>query len=206
MEYAGRYSIARPNIETQMVYLESLVTFVRWLVSNKYDIRLLRGDVGDVHTLEEFRMLLRERLSDCEFGHIIEDPVSSVEDLVSQIAATDIVVATRFHNVLLAMLCNKPVIAISCHHKCASLMSAMGLSTYCLDINDLKADALIEKFRDVQTNAAELRRLIRDKAIEFGQTLEHQYKVILNYMDLRAAGSRFVFNKGNFRGAPRRTS
>jgi hypothetical protein len=32
-------------------------------------------------------------------------PVSSVEGLLSQIATTDIVVATRFHGVLLALLC-----------------------------------------------------------------------------------------------------
>jgi polysaccharide pyruvyl transferase WcaK-like protein len=208
MEYAGKYSVARPNIEIYQAYLDNLVIFVRWLITNKYDIRLLRGDIGDVHTMQEFKGLLRERLSDCDYGHIIEEPVSSVKDLVSQIAATDIVVATRFHNVLLATLCNKPVMAISCHHKCASLMSAMGLSTYCLDINDLKADALIEKFRDVKTNAGVLRHLIREKAKEFGQALDDQYQVILNYLDLRAAGSstRFAFNKGNFRGAPRRTS
>ena len=97
--------------------------------------------------------LLRERLSECDEARIIDEPICSVEDLLSQIAATDIVVATRFHNVLLALLCDKPVISISFHHKCDSLMSAMGLSEYCLDINDLKADQLIEKFCDLENNA-----------------------------------------------------
>ena len=108
----------------------------------------------DVHTTQEFRGLLRERLSVCDEEHIIDEPVSSVEGLLSQIATTDIVVATRFHNVLLALLCEKPVISISFHHKCESLMSAMGLSAYSLDINALKADRLIEKFCDLETNAA----------------------------------------------------
>ena len=156
--------------------------FVRWLLAHEHDIRLLIGDLGDVETTQKFRGLLRERLSEYDYGHIIDEPVLSVEGLFSQIAATDIVVATRFHNVLLALLCNKPVIAISFHHKCASLMSAMGLPTYCLDINDLKADALIEKFRDVKTNAGELKRIIREKVREFGKALEEQYKLILNYM------------------------
>jgi hypothetical protein len=47
--------------------------------------------------------------------------------------------------------------------KCASLMSAMGLREYCLDINTLKADALIEKFCDLKTNADKLKPLIRQK-------------------------------------------
>ena len=58
----------------------------------------------------------------------------------------------------------------------------MGLPAYCLDINDLKFDALIEKFRDLKTNADELRSIIREKARDFGKALEEQYKVILNYM------------------------
>ena len=182
MEYAGKYSVARPSIEIQRAYLENLVMFVRWLLAHEYDIRLLIGDLGDVETTQKFRGLLRERLSEYDYGHIVDEPVLSVEGLLSQIAATDIVVATRFHNVLLALLCNKPVIAISFHHKCASLMSAMGLPTYCLDINDLKADALIDKFRDVKTNAGELRRIIREKVRDFGKALEEQYKVILDYM------------------------
>ena len=153
MEYAGKYSVSRPSNEIYLAYLENLVSVVRWLLAHEYDVRLLIGDLGDMHATQEFRGLLRERLSVCDEGRIIDEPIFSVEDLLSQIAATDIVVATRFHNVLLALLCNKPVISISFHHKCESLMSAMGLSAYCLDINDLKADRLIEKFCDLETNA-----------------------------------------------------
>ena len=99
---------------------------------------------------------------------------------MSQIAATNIVVATRFHNVLLSLLCDKPVIAISYHHKCDSLMSAMGLSAYCLDIKELKADRLIEKFCDLNTNAEKLTPLIREKVREFRKVLDEQYQFIFN--------------------------
>ena len=61
--------------------------------------------------------------------------------------------ATRFHNVLLALLLNKPTIAISFHHKCTSLMSQMGLSEYCQDINRLDSGTLIAQFSHLQQNA-----------------------------------------------------
>ena len=112
--------------------------------------------------------------------HIINEPIRSVDDLLSQIAATDIVVATRFHNVLLALLCEKPVISISFHPKCSSLMSAMGLSSYCLDINDLKTDRLIEKLCDVERNADSIKASIREKAGEFREALDEQYRLIFN--------------------------
>jgi polysaccharide pyruvyl transferase WcaK-like protein len=182
MGYAGKYSAPRPDNEVYLAYLENLVRVVRWLLAHEYDVRLLSGDLGDMRARQEFRDLLRERLSVRDEGRIIDEPVFSVENLLSQIAATDIVVATRFHNVLLALLCTKPVISISFHHKCESLMSAMGLSGYCLDINDLAADSLIEKFCDVETNLSKLKPLIREKVAEFRKALDEQYEVIFNDM------------------------
>jgi polysaccharide pyruvyl transferase WcaK-like protein len=178
MAYAGKYSVSTPSNEIYLAYLENLARFVKWLLAHEYDVRLLIGDVVDMPVTQEFRGLLRERLSVCDEGRIIDEPVFSVKDLLSQIAATDIVIATRFHNVLLALLCNKPVISISFHHKCESLMSEMGLSAYCQDINDLKTDWLIDKFCDLETNAGKLKPLIREKARQFRKALDEQYNFI----------------------------
>jgi polysaccharide pyruvyl transferase WcaK-like protein len=182
MAYAGKYSTS--GNEAHRAYLESLVQFVRWLLAHDYDVRLLIGDVADRRVTQEFRSLLRERLSlhESDEGRIVDEPVNSVEDLLSQIAATEIVVATRFHNALLAMLCDKPVIAISFHHKCESLMSAMGLSDYCLDINGLKSDGLIEKFCNLKANANKISLLIREKQRRFREELDEQYKLIFSDM------------------------
>jgi len=180
MGYAGRYSVANPSDTIYLAYLESLVTFVGWLLAHEYDVRLLSGDLGDTSAKKDFRELLRERISPCDEGHIIDEPISSVEDLLLQIAGTDLVVATRFHNVLLSLFCSKPVISISFHHKCESLMSAMGLSEYCLDINDLKADQLIERFCDLERNCHEIKSSISAKAREYRDALDQQYQIIFN--------------------------
>src|SRR5262249_13709373 len=144
MDYAGKYSVRKPSNTTYRIYMENLVKVAEWLLAHDYEIRLLIGDVADLRVTQEFRGLLNQRVQDRDQERIIEEPVGGAEDLFSQIAKTDIVVATRFHNVLMALVCGKPVISISFHHKCESLMSAMGLSDYCLDINELKADGLIE--------------------------------------------------------------
>lgn len=182
MGYAGKYSVSQPSDDIYVAYLASLAKVVRWLLAENYDVRLLIGDIGDKLVTQEFRDLLRQQawLRDCDEERIIDEPVSSVAELLSQIAATDMVIATRFHNVLLSLLCNKPVIAISFHHKCDSLMNAVGLSAYCEDINDLKADRLIEKFRNLETNASALKPLISEKVTEFRKDLDDQYKLIFN--------------------------
>jgi polysaccharide pyruvyl transferase WcaK-like protein len=180
MEYAGKYSIANPSDAIYLAYLKSLVIFVRWLLSRDYDVRLLIGDLGDARVKQELSNLLREQLPVQGEARVIDEPINSVEDLLLQIATTDIVVATRFHNVVLALLCNKPVLSISFHHKCESLMSAMDLSDYCLDINDLKAEELIEKFCDLEKEADKVKLLISRKGRLFREELDEQYRLIFN--------------------------
>jgi polysaccharide pyruvyl transferase WcaK-like protein len=139
MVYAEDYSIANPARDTYTAYLDSLVVFATWLLSQDYDIRLLLGD-GDTAVIQEFKSLLRARLQKFDEERVIDEPITSVQEVLSQLAGADIVVATRFHNVILASLLKKPVIAISFHHKCASLMSEMGLSGYCHDIGQMNAE------------------------------------------------------------------
>jgi polysaccharide pyruvyl transferase WcaK-like protein len=182
MEYAGKYSVAHPTDRIYSAYLDSLAMFAEWLIAGGYDVRLLIGDLGDMPAKKEFRDLLRNRISSCHEQHLIDEPIRSVEDLLVQIAETDLVVATRFHNVLLSLVCNKPVISIAFHHKCESLMSAMGLSEYCLNINDLKADQLIERFCDLERNSDKIKRSIGEKTSQFRADLDQQYKIIFNEM------------------------
>jgi polysaccharide pyruvyl transferase WcaK-like protein len=181
MYYDEKYSTPGPSNQIYLAYLENLASVVRWLLARQNDVRLLIGDRGDLRTTKRFRGLLKEYLSPmCDEPQLIDEPIFSVEDLLSQIVATDIVIATRFHNVLLALLCEKPVISISFHPKCESLMSAMGLSAYCLDLNALKVDRLVEKFCDLEANAPKLKPLIRKKVREFRNALDEQYRFIFN--------------------------
>lgn len=178
MEHYGKPSGGTPGNAIYLAYLENLAAFLGWLLAHEYNARLLIGDVGDEHVTEEFKSLLKERSSTYDKTRIIDEPISSVQQLLSQLAATDIVVATRFHNVLLALLLNKPVIAISFHHKCTSLMSEMGLSQYCHDINQMDAGRLIEQFQDVERNAKKLKLAIRERVEQSRKALEEQYRLI----------------------------
>jgi len=178
MLYAGRQSVDRPSEAVYADYLESLVVFVRWLLAHDYDVRLLTGDICDRPAVGHFVELLKERSVLYEEGRIIDDPVLSVEHLLWQLSNTDVVVATRFHNVLLALLLNKPAISISFHQKCDSLMSAMGLSEYCQDIKHLGSERLIEQFCELQKNAPWLKSLIEEKTEQFRNDLDDQYNVI----------------------------
>ncbi len=178
MEYAGKYSVEKPTNEIYLAYLDSLVAFAGWLLAKGYVIRLLIGDTGDRSALEAFETLLKTSCGAYDEGRIINQPAASVEQLLPQIAATDIVVATRFHNVLLALLLDKPILAISFHHKCAALMSDMGLADYCHDINHMNTGRLIEQFQAVEKNAETLKPAVRQRVEQSRKALDEQYELI----------------------------
>jgi polysaccharide pyruvyl transferase WcaK-like protein len=182
MEHAGMYLAAGPGSAAYSAYLESLVVFVKWLLTHEHDIRFVIGEGRDRPVIDEFKSLLRMRLGTYDEKRIIDQPISTAQQLLSQLAATDMVVATRFHNVLIALLLNKPVISISFHHKCASLMQEMGLSGYCHDINHLDGEKLIKNFVNLENNAEKLRLMIRQKVEQLRKTLDEQYALIFSGM------------------------
>jgi len=193
MLYAGRYSVEHPVEGTVANYLDTLATVVKWLLARNCDVRLLIGDLCDRPVVQEFRELLKERLPGWEEGRILDDAVTSVDELLTQIAETDLVIATRFHNVLLALLCDKPVVAISFHHKVASLMKATGLSDYCLEIEGLDAITLETKVREAEENMHFLKAMIRAQAERWRTELDAQYDAIMNTIGL---------HPGNTAGTP----
>jgi polysaccharide pyruvyl transferase WcaK-like protein len=182
MDHAGRYGKQSRGDTAQVAYLQAFAEMARWLLARGYNIRLLIGDFADARAKQAFLQLLGQHPTMYDRKRIIDEPIHSVEDLLSQIAATDAVVATRFHNTLLALLCERPVISISFHHKCDSLMAAMGMSDYCLNIGDLEPDRLIETFCRLEVNADALKPLIKERIKRFRDALDQQYQLILNGM------------------------
>jgi polysaccharide pyruvyl transferase WcaK-like protein len=179
MVYAGRYSVDRPSHRVYAAYLENLAIFAGWLLVRAYDVRLLIGEIGDKGVKQEFKGLLRERSIIYDETRIKDEPVSSFQQLFSQIAATDFVVATRFHNLVFSLILKKPVMAVSFHHKCLSLMKSVGLPKYCQDINDLDSHSLTERFCDLEKNADKVRAIIKDRTEPFRKALNEQYNSIL---------------------------
>jgi polysaccharide pyruvyl transferase WcaK-like protein len=179
MLYAGKYSAADPRPDTYRAYLESLAVLAMWLLEHDYDIRLFFGDGdGDPMVIEEFRSVLQARLGSYDEERIIAQPIASVQDVLAALAASDVVVATRFHNVLLALLLNKPAIAISFHHKCSSLMRQMKLSEYIHEIHQMDADRLIGQFGKLEQNREAVKRTIGDGVAEARAALDEQYDLL----------------------------
>jgi polysaccharide pyruvyl transferase WcaK-like protein len=179
MDYYGTRASSEQGEAAYRRYVERIAGFVEWLLDRDYTVRLLIGDLAyDTRARRDVMRLLERRNPTRLCGRIVEVPISSVEELVRELARTDVVVATRFHNVLLALMLDKPVLALSYHEKISSLMSGVGLGEYCHDVDRMEVSTLVEQFADLERNAEAARSVIGRKREEYRRRLDEQYAAI----------------------------
>ncbi len=179
MDYYGKESRRETGEHLYRTYLEAMATFTGWLLNHEYTVRLLIGDVSyDRRAKHDLvKALARDRVT-YDDRQLIDEPVFSVEQLLAQLATTDMVVATRFHNVLLALLLNKPVVSIAYDPKIDALMAEAGLAAYCQSIDDVDLQKLIEKFSRIEAAMETVKADLMGRVEQHRRVLDEQYAVI----------------------------
>jgi polysaccharide pyruvyl transferase WcaK-like protein len=162
-------------------YIARIASFVVRLLERGYTVRILIGDVvWDQDVRGDLRTDLEGRGCNYEARGIIDEPVSSVEDVLLQLASVDIVVSPRFHNVLLGLMLGKPAMAISYHEKFQPLMSGMGLDEFCCDIEQINVDELVGKVVKLIEGAPAIKAQIALRAESHRAALDEQYHRIFD--------------------------
>ena len=72
---------------------------------------------------------------------IVFDPVSTLGEYMAQVVDLDAVVASRFHNVLCALMCGVPTIAVGYGDKHRVLMERFGVRRFSHEIRTLDVDS-----------------------------------------------------------------
>ena len=97
-------------------YLDTMAGFVSKLQGEGYNVRLLIGDIRyDTSVIQEFVGLLKGRNIPADPPLLVAEPALTVEELLRQVSETDAVISARYHNLVVALIQNKPVIALSDH-------------------------------------------------------------------------------------------
>lgn len=158
-------------------YLSKLATVAAWLIEQNFAILLYTGEaIHDRPVINDLRNLLNRCGVLIAPGQIIEEPIDTVDQLMNQLASVDVVIASRFHGVLLPLLLKKPVLALSYHPKVASLMEDTGLAQYCVSIDDFQIEQVIRLFQDLQANHTQVVEKITERVACFRAALDEQYE------------------------------
>jgi polysaccharide pyruvyl transferase WcaK-like protein len=192
MAYYGTNDDRRQADEIHVAYVKKMKRFVRWLADGGYRIRLFGGDnLWDDGIVEEILSDLRAHRPDLEPMWAVADPVTSLDELMREMAPVGTIVAIRYHNVLCALKLGKPTLSLSYARKHDLLMADMGLSEFCQFANTFDVDRLIEQFTALQARSGQLSAAMAERNLEKARLLERQFASLsgLLFPAAREAGS-----------------
>jgi polysaccharide pyruvyl transferase WcaK-like protein len=177
MNYHGQGGIKKRSRAVYSDYIKKMAFFVMWLLEHDYRIRILIGDFRyDGPVLNDLKELIEGhgfKYKDCE---IIDEPAVTLNTLLSQIASTNLVVSPRYHNVILSLMLNRPVLSISYNEKNDAVMERIGLEEFCLKIENFGTDELIRTFTKLEKKMDSFGEEIKNKTEKLRDILEEQYQ------------------------------
>ena len=161
-------------------YLDKMAEFVGWLVNSGYRVRLLIGDVKYDSNVQRDIIELLERNRETSGEELpTSNAIHSLKDLLAEISHTDIVISPRFHNIILALMMRKRVIALSYNEKFEALMSQMGYECFSQGLDGLDIEALKEQFTVLIRNGDLAASHVGAKMEEYRRDVAGQFDALL---------------------------
>ncbi|HVV14407.1 polysaccharide pyruvyl transferase family protein [Amycolatopsis sp.] len=152
-------------------YVDGMKSFVGKLVERGRPVRLFHGDQVDTPVLDEII---------AEYGaeHVSAAPLSSLDNLMQEMAAVDTVVATRFHNVLCALKMCRPTLSVGYAEKNDMLMAEMGLAQFRHPARHVDAGRLFAQFTELEERSAALGQVLAERNAANTQRLKDQFAAL----------------------------
>ena len=156
-------------------YISAAVECLRWLLGQGYDVRLLVGEGSDQRAVSDVLRALNPNNSGRRSqGNISASSIRSMDDLFSEIARTDLVIATRFHNVVAALIMGRVVVSLGYAEKNRALMADMGLDEYTQSLEDLDISRLQRQISKLMVEREQHEQRIAARIQEYRVQLERQ--------------------------------
>lgn len=151
-------------------YLNKMTKLISELLIDGRQVRLLTGDKGDLEAIHD----LRQRISAKHAHNVIFEPVTSLDVLMQQIAKTDIVVASRYHNIVCALAMGRPAISIGYARKNDALLNDTGLSEFCHHIENFNPQTVLGQIDNMFSRREQLVKTVEVGVKHYRQKLAEQ--------------------------------
>jgi polysaccharide pyruvyl transferase WcaK-like protein len=162
MFYHGWRGHTRIDDRIYEAYLERVTQFVLWLLDHDYPVRILMGDEMDRQATDDVRKVLAAARPHLQAGALIAEPAHSGHDVMRQMVDTDIVISTRFHHLVFALMLGRLAISTGYGKSHTELMAAAGLTAFCQHSENVKLETLIAQFMELLSNKSHYEASISD--------------------------------------------
>jgi polysaccharide pyruvyl transferase WcaK-like protein len=179
MDYYGPQDESA-RADTYEEYVRRTCDLLVTLTNHGLPTRMLIGDVRhDPPVVADIRRCLEQRGDATTVTATEWAPIESVGDVIRAIADVDIVIAPRYHNLVLAILLGKPAISLSYHRKNDELLKHFDLGEYCHPIEEFSANQVLAQVEGLANAGGTKQVRIRGRVEDSARSLDRQYEMVL---------------------------
>jgi polysaccharide pyruvyl transferase WcaK-like protein len=177
MSYFGWTGRGPEATAIHAAYVERLELLCTLMVESGCRIRILTGQDSDAATV----LQLQEQLSRRHPGMPPLDThaMSSMADVLRTVAESDLVVATRFHNVVGALMMHRPVISLGYAEKNRGLLEATGLSAFAHRVENFDPGEVAAQIGELIARAPQAEVQIASTDADYREALALQYRRVI---------------------------
>ena len=168
-EAAGRAERRRFGQE----YFGELARFCEYIIRDRKGSVLIYPQSRGPGAFEDDRPVsrafyakLRAALPSAPVRYFEDNASTSLEAASTLLSRADLVLATRFHSALLALVRGVPALAIGYQPKTQGIMARLGLDKYAFEISRVKSSDLRAAAEDILASPAAFRERVRPRLVE----------------------------------------
>ncbi|HEV7609475.1 MAG TPA: polysaccharide pyruvyl transferase family protein [Steroidobacteraceae bacterium] len=181
MRYSGWNVVGDEATRIYAQYLAKLEQLVARLLELGFAVRLIIGNRGgDLHPVRDLTNAFAKR-RDVATERLTAPTIHSYADVLREIAACDLIVATRFHNILKSFLLARPAVSIGYAAKNDTLMNDMGLGQYCHGIESFEPEKVIAQVREIAALPQPPVATMVRKVTEYRRVLADQFDRLFRF-------------------------
>ena len=169
--HGGMDSRSRAARQDHEAYVLGMVDLTARLVAGGRNIRLCIGDLGDLPVAID---ILRRLGNDRANGLVTLSESGSFMELVDDVAGCQLMIASRYHNLIAAALIGRPTIAIGYSEKHAELQRSLGLPELVHDYRSLDVDAILAQVEAIEGDPAAYEAATAQAVAGFREVLRDQ--------------------------------
>ena len=157
-------------------YVDHTVDLVTMLVDDGRTVSLVVGDVADTGVAEEIVALARKARPGLGPDQVVVSPAGSLEEIMAEMATAEVVVASRFHNLICALKVARPTISLGYAEKNEHLMREFGLAGFVQGIDTFDVDRLAAQIAEAPQAHPSVEAQMKETLRRYEDDLADQFR------------------------------
>ncbi len=175
MAYYGRTDDPVRGAGVRRRYVGEMADFVTTLVGQGKSVTLVIGDLADHDVALEIQAAVRAGPTGHDADRVKVSDATNMDDLLLEMSTAEVVVASRFHNLIAALKLAKPTVSLGYAQKNADLLSRFGLGEFTQGMDTFDPELLSRQLKEAQAEGDLRESAIRQALVNVADELDEQF-------------------------------